>query len=162
MAKEALATLTLFWCAAVGISCGGSPAAPAQTLAVTTVASFDLDGGAFAGETTLAIRDQPTWQNLWSQLNTGRVPLLPLPSIDFTTEMIVVAAMGVKPTAGYQVSIASATEQAGSVSVTVVETTPGLCAVAQGLTAPVVVAKLPLRRGPVTFSVTQQVRNCGS
>jgi len=147
-------------CVVLALSCGGSPAAPAQALQVTSVASFNTDGGAFPMETTLAIRDQATWQHLWAQLNSTRIPAPALPSIDFTTEMLVVAAMGPKPTGGYQIAINGATEQGGTVTVSVTATSPGSCMVAQVLTSPVAVSKLPLRSGEVTFSIVRQVKNC--
>jgi len=148
-------------CVLVAVSCGASPTAPAQILPVTAIASFDEDGGTFAAEAMLAIRDLATWQNLWTQLNTGRLPQLPLPAVDFTTEMLVVAAMGVKPTTGFQISVAGANEQQGRVTVDILETIPGLCVTGQVLTAPVVVSKLPLRPSAVAFSVTRKVRDCG-
>jgi PrcB C-terminal len=161
MAKN-IAPMMFAVCVLVAVSCGASPTAPAQTLPVTAIASFDADGGTFAAETMLAIRDLPTWQNLWTQLNTGRVPQLPLPTVDFTTEMLAVVAMGVKPTTGFQVSVAGASEQQGRVTVDVLETSPGLCVTGQVLTAPVIVSKLPVRPGPVTFKVTRRIVDCGS
>ena len=161
MAKTT-SNIALAVCAAVGISCGGSPAAPAQPLTVTTLLNFNAADDVFPVQTFQVVRDQATWQTLWAKLNANDSPPRALPAVDFSTDMVVVAAAGGKPTAGYRVSVDSASERSGAVTVEVTMTSPGpTCGLLTVFTSPVATAKLPMRQGPVNFDVTPQV-GCGA
>jgi hypothetical protein len=160
MAK-ATSAITLALCAAAGISCGGSPAAPAQPLNVTTLLNFNAAEKVFPAQTFQVVRDQATWQTLWAKLNADDSPPRALPAVDFSTDMVVVAAAGPEPTAGFRVSVDSASERAGAVTVEVTITSPGpTCGLLTIYTSPVATARLPTRAGPVNFDVTPQV-GCG-
>jgi hypothetical protein len=149
--------------AAIALSCGGSPAAPGQSLSVTTLANFSAADGVFGTETLQVIRDQAAWQSLWSRMNSNHFPTPTLPAVDFSAEMVVVAAVGGKPSGGFSVSVDSASERSGTVIVEVTMTSPGPnCIVAGLMTSPVATAKLPTRTGAVNFNVTRRVTNCKS
>jgi hypothetical protein len=149
--------------AAIALSCGGSPAAPGQSLSVTTLANFSAADGVFGTETLQVIRDQAAWQSLWSRMNSNHFPAPALPAVDFSAEMVVVAAVGGKPSGGFSVSVDSASERSGTVIVEVTMTSPGPnCIVAGLMTSPVATAKLPTRTGAVNFNVTRRVTNCKS
>src|SRR5712671_3246759 len=50
----------------------------------------------------MVIRDRDAWREMWKRVHHGQFPELPsLPEIDFSREMIVVAALGGRPTSGY-------------------------------------------------------------
>jgi hypothetical protein len=50
----------------------------------------------------LVVRDRDTWVQVWNRINLpSKSP--PLPEIDFTREMLVVAAMGWRPSSGYRI-----------------------------------------------------------
>lgn len=108
------------------------------------------------------VRDAEAWHRLWTGL-TARVrsPLLPLPEVDFAREMVLVAAMGQRPTGGYNLHIESARADGNELVALVVETSPGpRCGVTSSLTAPadaVVVTRSTL---PVRWTVRQAVNDC--
>jgi|SRR5215213_1258748 len=52
----------------------------------------------------VVVRDRETWEDVWKRINPAPDPP-PLPEIDFTREMLVVAAMGSRPTTGYRIII---------------------------------------------------------
>jgi len=58
----------------------------------------------------IVVRDRAAWISLWNQINNldPRQPLPdfpPLPEIDFSREMLIVAAMGQQPSSGYSIII---------------------------------------------------------
>src|SRR5690242_5542560 len=61
----------------------------------------------FGTDTTVVVRDSASWAALWNELHTSsEVP--PLPAVDFTREMIVGVAMGMRPSTGYDVQLTAA------------------------------------------------------
>jgi len=130
-------------------------------LTITSVASPNAAPGVFTTELQQVIRDQSSWQSLWSRLTANASPPPSIPAVDFTQEMLVVAAMGTKGHGGYKIAVTAATEQAGAVSVEVTETSPGPhCMNAMIVTSPVAIAKLPKRDGNVTFTVVKKTVDC--
>ena len=111
----------------------------------------------------LVVRDPDTWQTVWSQIHSRQSPLPPLPAVDFSREMIVVAARGARGSGGYNILLAGASEAAANGTlVTVISRSPGrTCVVTGALTQPVDIARLPLRSGPVTFVEQTHVTSCG-
>ncbi|HKW01413.1 MAG TPA: erythromycin esterase family protein [Vicinamibacterales bacterium] len=140
--------------------------APVTTMAtppltVTQIASLNAPDGVFDDAAQQVVRDQPAWQALWTRLNSNASPAPTLPAVDFTKDMLVVAAMGMKGHGGYKVAITGAAENAGKVTVEVTETSPGArCMNAMMMSSPVVIAKLPRRAGDVAFTVVRKVVDC--
>jgi hypothetical protein len=122
------------------------------------------DGGAFSGyeqPITLVVRDREAWQSTWSQVYRGRNPVPPLPPVDFSTEVIVVAALGAQPTSGYAVEFNSAHETNGTVTVEATSVSPGTrCITVQVITYPFDIARLTRRDGAVQFHFTPRVTSC--
>src|SRR5262245_25321505 len=58
--------------------------------------------------TRAVVRDSVRWRLLWERLNKPFYPRPALPPIDFQREMVVVAALGAKPSGGYGLLIQSA------------------------------------------------------
>jgi hypothetical protein len=136
-------------------------AMPLPPLTVTPLATLNAPGGVFDDAAQLVVRDQPAWQALWARLNVNASPAPALPAVDFTKDMLVVAAMGMKGHGGYKVAITGAAEDAGKVTVEVTETSPGArCMNAMMMTSPVVIARLPRRAGDVAFNVVKKVVDC--
>jgi hypothetical protein len=108
------------------------------------------------------IGDSAAWQAAWSTLWAGSTSAPPLPAVDFAREVIVLAALGERPTGGYQILVDSATAGEADGAVVHVRTvSPGArCNVFQALTQPVDVARLPRVRGPVTFRDHALVLEC--
>jgi hypothetical protein len=81
---------------------------------------------------------------------------MPLPEIDFSKEMIVVAAMGQRPSSGYAILIDGACDVDGQIEVFVssVEDVSGI-GVFPAITAPADAVRLPRSDLPVVFRETQ-------
>jgi len=141
------------------------PTAPgmAVPLPITRVPLLQ-DAGTFSGyeqPITLVVRDREAWQSTWNQIYRGRNPVPPLPAVDFSMDMIVVAALGAKPTSGYAVEFTSAYVSNGSVTVEATSVSPGpQCVTLQVITYPVDIARVPRRDGAVQFHFTPSVRSC--
>ncbi len=106
----------------------------------------------------LVIRDVPAWGAVWAKIYDKRSPTPPLPALDFTKYMIVVAALGDRPSTGYDVLVAGASRTGEIITVRVQRA--GACgAVLTVLTQPVDVAIIPRSVGSVEFEETD-VTNC--
>jgi|SRR4030095_12539413 hypothetical protein len=105
------------------------------------------------------IRNREEFIDFWRRLH-GRVPpggyVMPLPEIDFSKEMIVVAAMGQRPSSGYAILIDGACDVDGQIEVFVssVEDVSGI-GVFPAITAPADAVRLPRSDLPVVFRETQ-------
>lgn len=108
------------------------------------------------------VRDPAAWHSIWSRIHAGVTPQPPVPVFDFSREVIVVAAMGGRGTGGYTILLEGANEDAtGGITIRVLSTSPGPgCLVTQASTAPVDVASMPLRPGPVRFSERNVTTDC--
>lgn len=109
----------------------------------------------------IVIRDQVTWQIVWKDVWRGFSEVPPLPDVDFSRQMILVAALGAHSTGGYGIMIDGANEGAnGGISVTIRSISPLNCLVTEAFTQPVDIARLPLRSGRVEFTEQSEVRRC--
>lgn len=146
------------------VACGASPAGPSQTtLTVTRLAPnirMPIDSG-IERETLSVIKDPAAWQTLWNSIHANVSPAPALPAVDFTREMILVAAAGQKPSSGYAMTITSAVEANGEVTVSVDAMSPGSkCVGLTVMTSPVDLARVTRRDGPVRFNVARRTRDC--
>ena len=110
----------------------------------------------------LVVRDAAAWQTVWTQIHAGSTPVTPPPTVDFSREMIVVAAMGEYSTGGYSILLERATEdRTGGIAISVLSTSPGSnCGVTLAFSAPVDIARLPLHAGPVRFFERSETTAC--
>lgn len=114
-----------------------------------------------ADSTRVVVRDSTSWRQLWTELTRPFVPPPPLPAIDFAHEMIVVAALGARPTAGYDIVIEGAARDSSGVEVAVRRTSPGAgCPVLAVVTQPVDLARLPTIAGGTRFHERTIVTPC--
>jgi len=117
----------------------------------------------------LVVRDPETWANLWKQIHSlgpGNPPspqAPPLPDIDFSREMVIVAAMGRRPSSNYSIIIdgAFAYERNYRLEVMVrsVENRKG-CGAFTVMTAPIDIVRLPKTDRTVLFRETEVVPDC--
>jgi hypothetical protein len=106
----------------------------------------------------LVIKNRDEFNNFWKQLNSRVVSgQSSPPEIDFSKEMIVVVAMGERPTSGYWTYIDGACEVDGQVEVFVstVEGGGKCGAVFTVLTYPADAVRLPRTDLPIVFRETQ-------
>jgi hypothetical protein len=108
----------------------------------------------------IVIRDPVTWQMVWKDIWRGFSEVPPVPAVDFSSEMIVVAALGARSTGGYGILIDRANEIAhGGISVTIRSISPLNCVVTEAFTQPVDIARLPIR-ATVEFTERSEVHQC--
>ena len=107
------------------------------------------------------LRTRAEWEAFWRELTSNHLPPPPPPAIDFDRRMVLVAAMGSRPTGGYAISIERVWEAEGRVTAVVREVSPGPdCAVTQAFTAPVAAVSVERRDGEPTFVEIAETRRC--
>jgi hypothetical protein len=88
----------------LGCKDGSSPPSDrARPTAVLAHASYSGLGDAVRS----VLSDPASWAAVWAQLTFGTQPQTPLPSVDFDTERVLVAALGTRPTGGYDIRVDS-------------------------------------------------------
>lgn len=100
----------------------------------------------------IVIRTQEDWALFWQRHTSGQAPALPLPRVDFGREMVVGVFLGEKSTGGYQVEITGAHPSESGLQVSYqVKSPPQGAIVAQVITQPHHLIRLPRYNDPVTF-----------
>ena len=103
------------------------------------------------------------WRQLWERINQPFFPRPALPSIDFRREMIVVAALGKRPSAGYDVVIEGVEQDSIGIEVALRRAAPAPgCPVSAVMTQPLDLARIPASDQPVRFRERTVVVPCGS
>lgn len=104
----------------------------------------------------VVVRDRDTWLDVWKriyQVVPSNGPYPELPEIDFSREMVVVAAMGQQPTSGYAIVIDGAYERNDRLEVVVKSVITLKCFGAfTVVTSPIDIVRLPKIERPVVFS----------
>ena len=108
------------------------------------------------------IRDAGAWSALWQRIYAGQTPVPPLPGVDFNTQIVVAAALGGRPTGGYDIVLTQAAIDSAGVVIGVRASSPGAsCFVTQAFTHPIDLARLAKTDAPVRFAETQVAADCG-
>ncbi len=114
-----------------------------------------------ADSALVVVRDSSAWQELWQRVNRPFIPAPPVPTVDFQQEMIVVAALGTRPTAGHDVVIEGAQQDSAGIEILVRRSQPAPgCPVAAAVTQPVDLARMRFDRRAVRFRERQVVVPC--
>lgn len=111
----------------------------------------------------LAIRDRDEWRAVWEAINQPVLPkmLIPrLPEIDFAREMVVLVAMGERPSSGYSILIDSAHERNDQLEIDVVSRSPQHCIELTVMTYPLDIAILRKTELSAVFKETDLVHEC--
>jgi protease stability complex PrcB-like protein len=152
---------------AVATACGGSDLLqpPGPSLPIIRLASQPYSFTFYSGlekPARFVVRDAAAWQTIWNHIYLRQSPVPPLPSVDFSRDMIVVVALGARPTGGYGILIDGASESANdAVEVIVDSSSPASsCVLTEALTQPVDIARVPLRDGAVTFVERSHETTC--
>jgi PrcB C-terminal len=126
-----------------------------------TTASFAYSSGLRMPSRTV-VRTLTEWVATWAAIHQPRQPVPPLPAIDFTQEMILVVALGERPTGGYSIFVDQVFEADDrGIDVVVRSLRPAFgCVVTDAVTQPVDVARVPLREGPTRFWDRSEAREC--
>jgi PrcB C-terminal len=105
----------------------------------------------------MVIRDANSFAQAWSELGAGDRP-----DVDFTQNVVVLVALGQRPTGGYEIGVSRVAQADGQLSIEVVETAPGPnCVTAGAETQPVDVVIVPasMPRG-WSFLERKEIRAC--
>ena len=113
----------------------------------------------FPSKKRVVIRTREDFSDLWKEFTAPIPPtngiLPPPPDVDFSKEMVVVAAMGQRPSSGYWIFIDGACEVDNQVEV-FVSSIEEVCGAALGVvTYPADAVRLPRTDLPVVFRETQ-------
>lgn len=85
----------------------------------------------------------------------------PVPKVDFSRQMVVLLALGQRPTGGYSLKFDGTSSSGIGVVVSYTITVPGPgCMTAQVLSSPVELVAVPRMDGVVHFDATQVVQRC--
>lgn len=107
------------------------------------------------------VRDDATWQTVWTSIWRGFTPMPPLPNVDFNKEMVIVATLGSRSTGGYGIVVDSALMTTNGLTVWVSTSSPGqTCFTTQAFTAPVDIARIQRIDVPVGFIDVAKVVQC--
>ena len=140
---------------------GERAAADTTRLAIQPVEGVDVSYTGIEEPRRALLRTEAEWRELWTALAAGRIPPPEPPVIDFASRMVIVAAMGRRPTGGYAISIEDVRATEDTLFVTVVETSPGAgCMTNQALTAPVAVVTVERHAGEPVFREREEVQDC--
>lgn len=138
------------------------PAAPAPSEPLFQTVIVDRFYSGIGASKRMLIRTGEEWRGFWRELYGDEEPIPAAPVIDFETSMVVVAALGTRPTEGYWVEVESVLASEDGIQVEIVESTPGEgCVVNEALTTPVTAVAVERREGQVTFIEREEVRACG-
>ena len=150
-----------------GSACSDSSSPPGEPGANVPIIRLRAEPYSFAFYSGLdkpdriVIRDPVTWQIVWKKVWFGSSEVPPLPAVDFSREMILVAALGARSTGGFGILIDGANEVAnGGINVTIRSFSPGNCIVTEAFTQPIDIARLPMRSGTVEFTERSEVHQC--
>lgn len=107
------------------------------------------------------IRDRESWQGFWQSFAGARVPAPPPPEIDFEQKQVVVAAMGQRSNAGYEIAVDAVYQQNDTTYVVVVEREPASgCIAAAAISTPATAVLIPAGSGAVRFVERRETRAC--
>jgi hypothetical protein len=122
--------------------------------------TFTYNSG-LADSARIVVQDANTWASTWTALWGRHSPEPALPSIDFSQEMLVVAALGTRSSGGYSIYVDSAYQRTDHIEVVIRKVSPGKrCIVPAALTEPVDIARLPRSSQPVRYRERSVVRDC--
>jgi hypothetical protein len=107
------------------------------------------------------VRNGSQWASVWQTAFALQTPVPPRPAVDFATEMVVVAALGARPSGGYGITIDDLVAEGGGLTVFVTATSPGrTCFTTQAFTQPVEMVRVRAVPGPVSFHERSRTHDC--
>ncbi|CAN5722221.1 hypothetical protein BH23GEM9_BH23GEM9_12820 [soil metagenome] len=160
--KGVLAAVT----AATLLACGSETSGPEMPSAATTVTMEDIvtlqtAWSGYESPARLLITSETQWAEAWARIYSNISPVPVRPAVDFSQNVIVLVAMGQRPTTGYSVNITETRVHGNSLYVRVTERLPGpSCGTGQALTAPVHAVQVPRQSGGAQFIVDRQTFSC--
>jgi PrcB C-terminal len=109
----------------------------------------------------LVIRTAEQWSQAWAQITQNLLPRPSAPTVDFAHEMVILVAMGQRPSGGYSITVDGVYDVGGRIVAEVRESSPGAsCITTAALTQPVDAVRVPRRDGAVTFVERAETYDC--
>jgi hypothetical protein len=109
----------------------------------------------------VVIRDTTAWRRYWSVIHRPFIPAPAVPQVDFTREMVVLAALGARPSGGFGIRIDAAIADSTQVLVQVTRIIPGRgCALPAVVTQPVDLVRVPATQLPIAFREREERTDC--
>ena len=109
----------------------------------------------------IVIHDEESWSALWAQMVAAGVAPAEAPQIDFAREDVVVAAMGERRAAGYEITIRGVQETADGLHVDVASKSPSpLCDRSEVITTPLHAVRISKTNEAVHFDEATVVLGC--
>lgn len=131
----------------------------AQPVAVEVLYSSPLSG--FDQPRRFAVRERAAWFELWAQMTANLAPSPDPPSVDFTRQTVLVAAMGNRSSGGYSIAIPDVGTEDSRLFAVVESMSPGLgCTTTQSLTAPVAAVSVSAVAATVEWIERQDTLDC--
>ena len=134
-----------------------TPSGPVELTRITPTAPSIAYYSGLGEPTRLVISDAAMFTRVWEQAFAS----VPVPSVDFGRERVIVAALGQRASGGYAIEIQGANVEGDEMVFDVVSTTPGdYCAVSMALTQPVDMVKVPRSTAAVRFAERSVIQTC--
>lgn len=122
---------------------------------------FDDSNSGLDERTREVIRTPGAWADAWQQLHEGQSPVPERPAVDFDDSLVILAAMGSRPTGGYDIEVESVHRDGESLYAVIRETSPGDgCGLTQAFTAPATAVRVPRVDGDVELVEKETVNEC--
>lgn len=135
--------------------------ADAQSLTMEEVYLVRAHWSGYEDPVHTVITDQEAWAEAWETLHETLSPLPERPDVDFDANVLVLAAMGVRPSTGYSVTIEDVQHDDGVLYVSVLERSPApSCITGAALTAPAHVVQVPRAGIDAEFDVRRKTYTC--
>jgi hypothetical protein len=133
---------------------------PADRTPELALVAYRFSSG-LEGRVERVVRDSASWARIWVEIVGSHRPVAPLPAVDFSREMLVVASMGTQRTGGYAIWIEDLSVVNDTIRVAVREQRPGSrCGTTAALTQPVTLARVERSDLPVAFVSSLQTSDC--
>lgn len=156
---------------AVAAGCGTSVPAPGQTeeanavrnahpeipddaipVPYTPIPELTRAYSPFEDPSTRVIRSEAQWSGFLNELGGPDGPPVEGPAVDFSSEAVLVVALGYRSSGGYSVRVEGVFHAGDELLVATLETRPGTgCMTSAALTMPVTAVRVPGHAGPVRF-----------
>jgi hypothetical protein len=153
----------VFLTAVCGLGCQSPTDTPPAILlgpeSLDPIARELLSG--FTKPVRLVVRNADQWVAVWDQTYAGYSEAPAQPAVDFSSDMIVVVALGDGRSSSSNLSIERVVSRNDALVVDVVEVVPGPnCLVLGVTTTPVVMVRVPAFPGRVVFKERRRILTC--
>jgi hypothetical protein len=126
-----------------------------------TYGTYIASSSAFDTPANFLVFSQAEWTALWRRVTANHGEQPDAPPVDWSREMLLVAAMGTKPTGGYSIRIDRVLESPEVLDAVVIRTSPGpRCGVTAALTHPLDVVRIARSAKPVRWTVRDEISDC--